>query len=106
MCYVTITIADREFNRVAVAIPGEQMNWTPCFHIPYSPREDMMFVLDQMDKKFDGKEDDRRYLPPTLKDEVLASGLMVSEGVVVSPQASITIQKPEVRVGKTSESQK
>jgi len=104
VCNVIISIADREFERKAVAIPGKQMNWTPCLHIPYRPRDDMMFILDQMDKKFETNEKDRRYLPPTIKDKILASGLMVSEGEVVPPQLSITMNEPEQGVEKIKES--
>jgi len=74
VCNVIITIAGREFHRTAVAIPGDLMDWTPCFHVPYEPTSDMDFVLKEMGKKFKLPEEDRRYLPPTMKDGFLAHG--------------------------------
>jgi len=52
VCNIAITISGRKFHRSAVAIPRELMNWTPCFHVPYKPTEDMEFVLQEMEKKF------------------------------------------------------
>jgi len=101
VCNIVFTIADKEFQRVAVAIPGELINWTPCFHVPYHPVQEMEFVMHQMKMKFSKPEEDKRYLPPTMRDGTLVSGLMVIDGIVVSSHNS-TIERSEPRVGKSS----
>jgi len=77
VCRVRFQIGGRSFDRDAVAISGDLINWTPCFQVPYNPRQDMTFIVDQMEKKF-SKEEEQLYLPPTIEDGVLKSGYMVS----------------------------
>jgi len=46
----------------------------------------MDFVLEQMAVKEASDKEETRYLPPELEGDLLISGLMVSEGVIVPPK--------------------
>jgi len=58
--------------------------------VPLAPRGEMDFILVRIQRKLELEE--TRYLPPAMKDDILVSGLMVSEGTVVHPKTA--------RVGK------
>ena len=57
LCNVTITLAGREFKRLAVAQPGEDFGWTVCLSLPYRDRGDRDFVMSLMDKKYECPEE-------------------------------------------------
>jgi len=105
VCNVTVTIANREFERVAVAVQGEILHWTSCFHVPYRPRSEMEFILDEMEKKDQLEEKDRHYLPPEMKDGALISGEMVSAGIVLPPHTSTQAEQSELTVSKSNENE-
>jgi len=92
VCNVTFTIAGKSFKKKAVTLPGEMLRWTPCMAIPLAPRDEMDFILSQMEIKEATNKEDTRYLPPTLEGDLLISGLMVSEGVVVHQKVAKTVQ--------------
>ena len=83
LCNVTITIANRQFQRKAVTQPGKDLAWTVCLSIPFSIKVDIEFIAHQMDEKFALQEEETCYLPAEMKDGILTSGLMVSEGTFV-----------------------
>jgi len=95
VCNIVFTIAGRPFNKKAVTLPGESLRWTPCMAVPLAPREEMDFILKQMEIKQASDKKETRYLPPVLGD-LLISGLMVSEGVVVPPLSMKGVQKTVV----------
>jgi len=84
VCYVTFKIAGRSFRKRAVTLPGKLLQWTSCMAVPLGPREEMEFVLNQIGVKEAACKEDTRYLPPTMNEDVLVSGLMVCDGVVVN----------------------
>jgi len=86
VCNVVFEIAGRKFPKKAVTLPGELLRWTPCMVIPLAPRTEMDFILEQMAVKEASDREETRYLLPELEGDLLISGLMVSEGVVVHPK--------------------
>jgi len=83
VCQVTFTIAGREFKKKAVTQPGELLRWTPCMAVPLNPREEMEFVLGRIEEKEAACREDIRYLPPTLRNGMVISGVMAFDGEVV-----------------------
>jgi len=65
------TIAGRTFKKRAVTLPGEMLRWTPCMAIPLTPRDEMEFILTQMEVKEAANKEDTRYLSPTLDGDLL-----------------------------------
>jgi len=108
VCNVGLTIAGRSFRKRAVTLPGEMVTlpgemvrWTPFMAIPLAPRDEMEFILTQMEIKEAANKEETRYHPPTLDGDVLASNLMMSEGVVVHQKVMKAVQ--EGLVDKRSE---
>ena len=58
-----------------------------CLSIPFSNKADREFIAHQMDEKFALQEEETCYLPAEMKDGILTSGLMVSEGTLVPAPA-------------------
>ena len=87
LCNVTISIAGRQFQRKAVAQPGNDLAWTVCLSMPYSNKSDRELISQQMDAKFALQEEDNCYLPAEMKDGVLTLGIIVSEGTLVPASA-------------------
>ena len=77
LCNVTVTLAGREFKRLAVAQPGEDLGWTVCLSLPYREREDRNFVMHLMDEKYERPEQARQYSPPAVKNGILTTVSMV-----------------------------
>jgi len=48
----------------------------------------MDFILEQIQCKQSLDKEETRYLPPMMKDNMLVSGLMVGEGMVVHPRTA------------------
>ena len=86
MCNITITIDGRTFKRKAVTQPGKDLAWTAFFSVHYSNKDERDFIAQQMDNKFKLLEEPTCYLPPEMKNGILKSGLMVSEGTVVTAE--------------------
>ena len=83
LCNIVITLNGRKFERRAVTQPGKDLAWTACLSLPFANREEWSFVTQQMQDKFQQKEEDKLYLPPEMKDGILKSGILVSEGTLV-----------------------
>ena len=83
LCNIIVSIAGRQFHRKAVTQPGKDLAWTVCLSVPYSNKIEREFISGQMDAKFQLQEEDICYLPPEMKDGILKSGLLVSEGTVI-----------------------
>jgi len=98
VCNIMFTIAGKQFPKKAVTLPRELLRWTPCMAIPLAPRTEMDFVLEQMAIKEASDREETRYHPLELDGDLLISGLMVSEGVVVSPKPGKvkSVQEPVV----------
>jgi len=73
VCHVTFTISGRSFQKRAVTLPGELLRWTPCMAVPLSPKDEMEFVLDQIQVKESACREDTRYLPPTMDGDTVVS---------------------------------
>jgi len=103
VCQVTFTIARRSFRKRAVTLPGELLRWTLCMAVPLAPREEMEFILTQIGVKEAAGKEETRYLPPTLDGDLLVSGLMMSEGVVVHKKVAKTAEGVAVATEKVPE---
>ena len=85
-CEVDITIDNKVFHRKAVTQPGKLLHWTVCLSIDMGDRQEGLFVLDQMGKRANLKDEEALYLPPEIKDGAVLSGVMVSEGNLVEQE--------------------
>jgi len=56
--------------------------------VPLAPKDEMEFILDQIAVKEAAGKEETRYLPPTMDGDLLVSGVMVSEGVVVQKKVA------------------
>ena len=83
LCDVIITVNGRQFRRKAVTQTGKDLAWTACLSIPLKDRSKWDFVLDQIEHKQHQDEEETLYLPPVMKDGILISGILVSEGTLV-----------------------
>ena len=96
LCNVTISINGMEFMRKAVTQPGKDLAWTACLSLPYANKADCDFIMQKMQDKFRLTEEETLYLPPEIRDGILKSGLMESEGTLV-------VAKPEEPVVETQD---
>jgi len=76
-CKGQFTLGGKVFNREAVAIAGDLLNWTPCFRVPLTPRSELEFVMDLAEKRRK-EEGAHLYVPPKLHQGKLLSGYLVS----------------------------
>ena len=83
LCNVVVSIAGRQFYRKAVTQPGKDLTWTICLSVPYSNKGEREFISGQMDAKFALREEETCYLPAEMKNGILTSRLMVSEGTLI-----------------------
>ena len=60
-CHVKVQVGDREFSKLAVTQPGDDIFWTVSLSIDFSDLEDMKFLMEQ---KKDIEEEDLSYMPP------------------------------------------
>jgi len=74
VCRVTFKIGETSFERDAVAVSGDLINWTPCYQVPYKPRHDVIYILDKMEEKFQKEEYEQLYLPPMMNNGILETG--------------------------------
>ena len=84
LCNITVTIDGKDFLRRAVAQPGKEIDWTACLSLPFSDKQDWSFIFKRMDHKQQMREEDTLYLPPEIKQGILLSGVLVSEGVLIN----------------------
>ena len=82
-CIVTVQVGDREFPRMAVTQPWEEIFWTACLSFDLSNREETRFLGDQIDKKKDLEEEEVSYLPPRMECGTFHPAVVVSEGTLV-----------------------
>ena len=54
-----------------------------CLSLPFTNTVEWEFISQQIKEKFSKQEEDTCYLPAEMKDGVLSSGIMVSEGILV-----------------------
>jgi len=98
-CVVDFVLGDRVFEREAVAVEGDLINWTPCFRVPLTPRSDLEFVMDLAEKKqAAGKE--QLYVPPRMHNGTLQTGYLVSGGDEDSEMQTPSTSKTVVGSGK------
>ena len=93
-CEIDVTIDGRVFHRKAVTQPGKLLRWTVCLSIDLGDRQEGLFVLDQMGKRAQLKDEEALYLPPEIKDGSVLSGVMVSEGNLVQQKEDETVGQP------------
>jgi len=77
-CNVQFTLGDRVFNREAVAVAGDLINWTPCFRMPLTPRSELDFLMELAEKKAEQKGE-QLYVPLKVHNGILHTGYRVSE---------------------------
>ena len=88
LCDIIITLNGRQFTRRAVTQPGKDLEWIACLSLPFANREEWDFVTRQMQDKFQQAEEETLYLPPEVKDGIVKSGILVSEGTVIASEGS------------------
>ena len=93
-CEIDVTIDGKVFHRNAVTQPGKLLRWTVCLSIDMGDRQEGLFILDQMGKRAQLKEEDTLYLPPEIKDGAVLSGVMVREGNLVHENKQGTTGQP------------
>ena len=91
VCDIVISVNGKEFKRRAVTQPGVHLAWTACLSLPFANKDDWSFITNQMQNKFLLSEEDNLYLPPEMRDGILVSGLLVSEGTLVESEDNQTI---------------
>ena len=100
LCNVVVTINGNNFTRRAVTQPGRDLAWTACLSLPFTNCDDWSFITEQMKHKFKLSEEETLYLPPEMKQRILVSGLLVSEGTLVdvkdTPVTSMISEQPLV----------
>ena len=93
VCIVDITVHGKVFPRKAVTQPGESLAWTVCLNLPYDRKEDILFILTEMEKKSTGPDQEKHYMPPEWKDGSLRSGVLLSEGTVVESEQPMVVEE-------------
>ena len=83
--------------------PDSDLAWSVCLSLPFDNKEEWRFVTKQMDDKFNLNEEETLYLPPEMKDGILKSGLLVSEGILVQSKPSETTNQSDGEVVVESE---
>ena len=96
LCNIQVQVEDRIFVREAVTQPGADLSWTACLSISFSESEELRFITEMMKKKQSMQEEQLCYLPPRMKDGILQSAVMVSDGTLVGvePEAPVTTLEP------------
>jgi len=77
VCNVTFEFDNRKFERVAVAIPGELLRWTPVLQVSLCKGDDLSFLQALGQKKYD-MTDEPKCVRPTVQRGHLRQGYMVS----------------------------
>jgi len=76
-CIVTFSFSGRDFEREAVAVPGDTIHWTPCFQVSLSEGDDLDFLRDLAREKNDSTGENM-CVKPMMKGGRLLTGYMVS----------------------------
>jgi len=99
-CRVQFVIVEKTFDREAVAVKGDLINWVPCMQIPLTPKTELEYIMELAGEKArTGKE--QRYLPIRVQDGVLHSGYLVSGDGDLSLSLDDDIEEPVVVVEST-----
>ena len=88
-CRVKVKIHDRVFVRDAVTQPA-------CLSLNLSMRDELQFIMDQVDKKHKMMKEQLCYMPPTLENGILKSAIMVSDGAVVGNNVDTPVTPSEL----------
>ena len=83
---VVVNIARREFQRQTVTQAGDNLSWTVCLSLSFFKVE-MEFISRQMGEKLALQKEDLCYLPPSMDDGILKSGIMVKDGTLITVNA-------------------
>ena len=97
LCNVQVQMEDRIFVRQAVTQPGADLSWTACLSISLSESEEHKFITKMMTRKQSMEEEQLCYLPPRMREGVLQSAVMVSDGTLVGVKPEtpvITLEPP------------
>ena len=103
---VTMSVGNQLFQSRALALPGEELDWTALLSVNISDREKMSRIIKITEEKENLPEADMHYLPPHVKDGQVQGAVLVSEGEVVEKtedsvsvnKAVVTNPEPEVPV--------
>ena len=78
---VTFNIDDECIPETALALPGEELEWTAVFSAKVRDKKNRDRFIRVMEKRDTLTEEQTRFLPPFLKDGILNSAVLLSEGV-------------------------
>jgi len=76
-CIVSFEFGGRYFEREAVAVPGDTLNWTPCLQVSLSEGDDLDFLRDLARRK-SHPTGEHMCVRPVMERGKLMSGYMVS----------------------------
>jgi len=69
-CIVNFEFGERTFEREAVAVAGNIINWTPCFQVSFSTGDDLDY-LKELARHRQGTLGEQLYVQPTMEKRKL-----------------------------------
>ena len=101
-----MSVGNQLFQSRALALPGEELDWTALLSVNVSDRKKISRIIKIIEEKENLPEADMHYLPPHVKDGQVQGAVLVSEGEVVEKtedsvsvnKAVVTNPEPEVPV--------
>jgi len=78
-CTVKVQIGNREFSKMAVTQPMEDIFWTACLSMNFSNLEETQYLIGQVNLKKGLKEEDVSYMPPRMESGIFHPAVVVSK---------------------------
>jgi len=104
-CIVNFEFGGRKFEREAVAVAGNVINWTPCFQVSFSTGDDLDY-LKELARHRRATLGDQLYVQPAMEKGKLQTGYVVSEHEMVEEKVHTpTDTLPVVGASKPVESE-
>ena len=83
VCTVDISLGGQVFRKQAVTQPGEALGWSVCMCLDLTDPKEREFLTKQITRRAEMSDKEALYVPPVMRDNVLVSGVLVSEAQVV-----------------------
>ena len=94
---VTLTVGSELFECRALALPGDEMDWTASLSVDISDSDKMLKIIDITKEKENRPEADIHHLPPHIINGHMQGAVLVSEGEVVGKEEqSIPVEQTVV----------
>ena len=95
-CTVEIKIGDKTFQKRAVTQPGEDIGWSASLSLDMADQEEGHFLVDKLRERAAMSEEQTCYLPPEVRDSVVMSGILATDGRVVKKTTTGSSEVAEV----------